>query len=64
MSTKDTTSNDIAVKYLGRALIALIIGIVLCFLASLGYNTYIRWSQKEIEVHAENSNSQNNTVDE
>lgn len=60
LSTKDTTSNDIAVRYLGRALIALIIGIVLCFLASLGYNTYIRWSQKEIEVHAENSNSQLN----
>lgn len=64
MSTKDTTSNDIAVRYLGRSLIALIIGIVLCFLASLGYNTYIRWSQKEIEVRAENSNSQNNTVNE
>lgn len=62
MSTKDTTSNELAVKYLGISLIALIIGIVLCFLASLGYNTYIRFSQKEIEVHAENSNSQNNTV--
>ena len=62
LSTKDTTSNDIAVKYLGRALISLIIGIVICFLASLSYNTYIRFSQKEIEVHAENSNSQNNTV--
>lgn len=60
LSTKDTTSNDIAVKYLGRALIALIIGIVLCFLASLGYNGYIRWSQKEIEVQATNSNSQLN----
>lgn len=64
MSTKDVASNDVAVRYLGRALIALIIGIVLCFLASLGYNTYIRWSQKEIEVHAENSNSQNKTIDE
>ena len=64
LSTKDSTSNDIAVRYLGRALIALIIGIVLCFLASLGYNGYIRWSQKEIEVHAQNSNLQNNSVDE
>ena len=63
LSTKDTASNDIAVKYLGRALIALIIGIVLCFLASLGYNGYIRWSQKEIEVHAQNSNSQLNEID-
>lgn len=57
MSTKDTTSDDLAVKYLGRALIALIVGIVICFLASLSYNTYIRFSQKEIEVRAENSNS-------
>lgn len=58
--TKDTCSNDIAVKYLGRALIALIVGIVMCFLASLGYNTYIRLSQKEIEVQSTNSNSQLN----
>lgn len=65
MSTKDTTnnSNDVAVRYLGRALIALIIGIVLCFLASLGYDGYIRWSEKEIEVHAQNSNSKNNTIE-
>ena len=63
MSTKDVTSNDIAVRYLGRALIALIVGIVLCFLASLGYNGYIRWSQKEIEVRAENSNSNLNEID-
>lgn len=64
LSTKDTTSNDIAVKYLGRALISLIIGIVICFLASLSYNTYIRFSQKEIEVQATNSNLQNETIDE
>ena len=64
LSTKDATANDIAVKYLGRALIALIIGIVICFLASLSYNTYIRFSQKEIEVQATNSNLQNETIDE
>lgn len=57
LRTKDVPSNDVAVRYLGRALIALIVGIVLCFLASLGYNTYIDWSKKEIEVRAENSNS-------
>lgn len=62
LSTKDATANDIAVKYLGRALIALIIGIVICFLASLSYNTYIRFSQKEIEVQATNSNLQNNNT--
>ena len=49
----------LAVQFLGIALIVLIVGIVLCFLASLGYNTYIKFknNQKEIEVHAENSNS-------
>ena len=62
LSTKDTTSNELAVKYLDMSLIVLIIGIVLCFLASLGYNTYIRFSQKEIEVQATNSNSQNKTI--
>lgn len=51
----------LAVKYLGIALITLIVGIVLCFLASLGYNTYMKFTKKEIEVHAENSNSQNKT---
>ena len=47
-----------AVQYLGIALICLIVGIVLCFLASLGYNTYIKFQDKhkKIEVHAENSN--------
>ena len=63
LSTNDVTSDYIAVKYLGRALIALIVGIVLCFLASLGYDGYIRWSQKEIEVRTENSNSQLNEID-
>ena len=49
----------LAVKYLGIALIILIVGIVLCFLASLGYNTYIKFQDKhkKIEVRAENSNS-------
>lgn len=49
----------LAVKFLGIALVLLIVGIILCFLASLGYNTYIKYSDdnKKIEVHAENSNS-------
>lgn len=48
----------LAVKYLGISLIVLIIGIVLCFLASLGYNTYVKFQDrhKKIEVRAENSN--------
>lgn len=33
----------LAVKYLGISLIFLIVGIVLCFLAILGYNTYIKF---------------------
>ncbi|MFQ8989024.1 MAG: hypothetical protein ACLR6T_10130 [Intestinibacter sp.] len=49
----------LAVQFLGIALICLIVGIVLCFLASLGYNTYMKFQDrhKKIEVHAENSNS-------
>lgn len=57
LRTKDITGNDVAVRYLGIALILLIVGMILCFLANLGYNTYIDWSKKEIEVRAENSNS-------
>ena len=52
----------LAVKYLGISLIFLIIGIVLCFLASLGYNTYIKFqdNHKKIEVQARDSKT---TVD-
>lgn len=55
----DMTAEIIAVQYLGRALIILIIGIVLCFLASLGYNTYVKFQDKnkKIEVQSRNSNS-------
>lgn len=51
----------IAIQYLGKALIFLIVGIVSCFLASLGYNTYVKFhnKNKRIEVSAENSNSKN-----
>ena len=55
MSTKD--GNDIAVRYLGRALLAVILGIVICFLTTIGYNTYVSISQEKIEVQATNSNS-------
>lgn len=56
MSAKDA-DNNIAVTYLGRALLAVIIGIVICFLATIGYNTYITVSQEKIEVQTTNSNS-------
>jgi len=52
----------LAIKMLGTALILLIIGIVLCFLASLGYSTYIKCSNKKIEVRAKNSNQNNYRV--
>ena len=53
----------LAVKFLGIALIALIVGIVLCFLASLGYNTYLKIQDKnkKIEVCAEDTNSKNDS---
>lgn len=60
MSGNDT----VAVKYLGRTSLALVIGMVICFLASLGYNTYVKYTDKKIEVQATNSNSTNlNTVE-
>ena len=48
----------LAVALLGATSIVLVIGIVICFLAVLGYNTYIKYTDqdKKIEVHAENSN--------
>ncbi len=53
----------IAVKFLGIALILLIVGIVICFLASLGYNTYLRlqYKNKKVEVHAEENSNFPNT---
>jgi len=53
----------LAVKFLGIALIFLIVGIVICFLASLGYNTYLRfqYKNKKIEVHAEENSNFPNT---
>ena len=54
----------LAVKYLGTALISLTIGFVVCFLAVLGYNTYIRFhsNKKKIEVSTQNSTSISNPI--
>jgi len=51
----------LAILFLGIALVSLIVGIVLCFLAILGYNTYLKIQneQKKIEVRAKNSNQNN-----
>ena len=59
LSTKDKTNNDVAVRYLGISLIIVLVGIILYSLASLGYNTYISFSQEKIEVQGTNSNSLN-----
>ena len=52
----------LAVKYLGIALISLIVGFVICFLSALGYTTYIRFQdkKKEIEVHTTKEKLQSN----
>ncbi len=52
----------LAIKFLGTALILLIIGIVVCFLASLGYNTYIKYhdNKKKLEVRTQNANNHTN----
>ena len=59
MGTKEN-GNEIAVKYLGKSLLAVIIVIIICFLATIGYNTYISVSQEKNEVNASNINS--NTI--
>jgi len=48
----------IAVLFLGIVSIILASGILLYCLAHLGYNTYLKFQdrQKKIEVHAKNSN--------
>ena len=56
----------LAVKFLGMISIILGFGIILCFLAIVGFNTYIKYQDehKKIEVHTENSNLQKNDADE
>ena len=48
----------LAVKYLGTALISLIVGFVICFLAALGYTTYMRFRDKEKEIEVSTSKEQ------
>ena len=56
----------LAVKFLGIISMILAFGFILCFLAIIGYNTYIKYQDehKKIEVRAENSNLQKNDADE
>ena len=42
-------NNVTAVRYFDRDLISLIVGILICFLASLCYNTYIKYSDKKTD---------------
>lgn len=48
----------LAVKFLGTISIILVLGLVICFLASLGFNTYFKYDAQDekIEVRVENSN--------
>lgn len=36
--------------------IILAVGMIVCFLATIGYNTYISLTKEKIEVQAQNSN--------
>ena len=51
----------LAVKFLGIVSIILALGFSVCFLAIIGYNTYLKYQDKhkKIEVHAENPNFKN-----
>ena len=53
----------LAVKYLGISLIFLIVGIVLCFLASLDYNTYIKFQDNHKKIEVQATDSKNNRRD-
>ena len=53
----------LAVKYLGISFISLIVGIVLCFLASLGYNTYIKFQDNHKKIEVQATDSKNNRRD-
>ena len=48
----------LAVKYLGTALISLIVGFVICFLSALGYTTYMRFRDKEKEIEVSTTKEQ------
>lgn len=50
----------VAVRYLGISLILLIVGIVVCFLASLGYNTYLKFQDKNKKIEVQATDSKNN----
>lgn len=51
---------NLAVRFLGILSITLVVGFIVCFLAVVGYNSYIKYKDKhkEIEVHTKNSNLQ------
>ena len=60
-TAKEVVKLDIAilaVRFLGVISIILCLGFVLCLLALMSYNTYLKYQDKnkKIEVRAENSN--------
>lgn len=64
LSTKENSSDNVAVNYLGIALIIAIVVFGLYAIVTQGYNANVSVSHEKIEVQATNSNSQNNTVNE
>ena len=64
LSTKDTKSNNLAVNYLGIALIVAIVVFGIYAIVAQGYSAHVSVSHEKIEVQATNSNSQNNTINE
>ena len=48
-----------AVQFLGAGFIIIAIGLIMCLLGIIGYNTYIKYQDKhkKIEVRTENENS-------
>jgi len=52
-----TMGGEVLWRQFGIVAIILSVGMIICFLAVLGYNFHLTYSKEKIEVHAENSNS-------
>lgn len=55
----DNTSEKIAVQYLGKSLIIVLVGIFIYAIASVGYDFYISISKEKIEVSTTNTTNSN-----
>ena len=57
------TVDVLAVRYLGIVSISLVVGIVVCFLAGLGYNTYVKFQDKHKKIEVQATDSKKTTDD-